>query len=44
MAVEKQMIPSDVEMEATEAVELEIVNPDSVSVSGDDESMVIDFS
>ena len=44
MAVEKQMTPSDVEMEGTEAVEVEVINPDAVSISGDDESMVIDFS
>ncbi|MEC8283190.1 MAG: hypothetical protein VX024_01455, partial [SAR324 cluster bacterium] len=44
MAVEKQMTPSNIEIDDSESVEVEIVNPDSVSVSGDDESMVIDFS
>ena len=44
MAVEKQMTPSDVDVEDTEAVEVEIVNPEAVSISDDDGAMVIDFS
>lgn len=38
MAVEKPMIPADIDIEDTDAVEVEIVNPESVSISGDDES------
>ena len=44
MAVEKQMTPSEVEAEGTEAVEVEIVNPEAVSISDSDGAMVIDFS
>ena len=43
MAVEKQMIPSEVDVEDTEEVEIEVVNPDAVGISMDGESMVIDF-
>tara|TARA_B100001057_G_scaffold203448_2_gene204188 strand:- start:5071 stop:7512 length:2442 start_codon:yes stop_codon:yes gene_type:complete len=43
MAVEKQMIPSEVDMEDTEEVQIEVVNPDAVGVSMDGESMIIDF-
>ena len=44
MAVEKQMTPAGIDVEDTDAVEVEVINPDAVSISGDDESMVIDFS
>ena len=44
MAVEKQMTPSNIEIDDSESVEVEVINPDAVSISGDDESMVIDFS
>jgi hypothetical protein len=43
MAVEKQMIPSEVDMEDTEEVQIEVVNPDAV-VSMNGESMIIDFT
>ena len=43
MAVEKQMIPSEVDVEDTEEVQIEVVNPDAVGISMDGESMVIDF-
>mgnify|MGYP001207460056 CR=1 FL=1 len=43
MAVEKQMMPSEVDMEDTEEVQIEVVNPDAVGVSMDGESMIIDF-
>ena len=43
MAVEKQMIPSKVDVEDTEEVQIEVVNPDAVGISMDGESMVIDF-
>ena len=36
MAVEKQMTPSDVDTEDTDAVEVEIVNPEAVSISDND--------
>ena len=44
MAVEKQMTPSNIEIDDSESVEVEVINPDAISISGDDESMVIDFS
>ena len=43
MAVEKQMIPSEVDVEDTEEVQIEVVNPDAVGVSMNGESMIIDF-
>ena len=42
MAVEKQMIPSEVDVEDTEEVQIEVVNPDAVGISMDGESMVND--
>ena len=44
MAVEKQMIPSDLDIEDTDEVEVEIVNPDAVGITSEGESMVIDFT
>ena len=45
MAVEKQMEPSDLDIEGTDAqeIEVEIVNPDAVSIGTDDGGMIIDF-
>ena len=45
MAIEKQMEPSDIEIEETDAteVEVEIVNPDAISVETEDGGMIIDF-
>jgi len=45
MAIEKQMEPSDFEIEDTDAneIEVEIVNPDSVSVETEDGGIIIDF-
>ena len=45
MAVEKQMEPSDLDIEGTNAqeIEVEIVNPDAVSIGTDDGGMIIDF-
>ena len=45
MAIEKQMEPSDLEIEDTDAeeIEVEIVNPDAVSVETDDGGVIIDF-
>ena len=44
MAVEKQMSPANLDIEDAPEVEVEIVNPDMVSVQSEDESMVIDFT
>ena len=44
MAVEKQMSPADLDIEGTDEVEVEIVNPDAVGISVEGESMVIDFT
>ena len=44
MAVEKQMSPADLDVENTDEVQVEVVNPDAVGVSVDGESMVIDFT
>ncbi|MEL0002331.1 MAG: hypothetical protein VW620_04930 [Rhodospirillales bacterium] len=45
MAIEKQMEPSDLEIEETDAtdVEVEIVNPDAVSIDTGDGGVIIDF-
>ena len=44
MAVEKQMNPSDLDMESTDEVQVEVVNPEAVSISTEDEGLVIDFT
>jgi len=44
MAVEKPMIPSDLDVADAESVEIEVVNPDAVGITSDDESVIIDFS
>ena len=45
MAIEKQMEPSDLDIEGTDAadVEVEIVNPDAVAINTDDGGVIIDF-
>lgn len=45
MAVEKPMIPSDLEVGGTDAeeIEVEIVNPDAVSIGTEDGGVIIDF-
>jgi hypothetical protein len=45
MAIEKPMEPSDLDIEGTDAeeVEVQIVNPDAVSIGTDDGGMIIDF-
>ena len=44
MAVEKQMTPFEIEgQEDSEALEIEIVNPEAVSIETEDGGMVIDF-
>ena len=45
MAIEKPMEPSDLEIEDTDAenIEVEIVNPDAVSIETDDGGVIIDF-
>ena len=44
MAVEKKMEPSDVEVMNGQDVEIEVINPDAVSVETDDGGLLIDFS
>ena len=44
MAVEKQMIPGEMDIEGTSEVEVEVVNPEMVGVEVDGESVVIDFT
>ena len=46
MAIEKPMVPSDVEIEenpSEEELTVEIVNPDSISMETDDGGVIIDF-
>ena len=46
MAIEKPMVPSDVEIEenpSEEELTVEIVNPDSISMETEDGGVVIDF-
>ena len=45
MAIEKQMQPSDLDIEGTDAqeIEVEIVNPEAVSIGTDDGGVIIDF-
>jgi hypothetical protein len=45
MAIEKRMEPSDLEIEDTDAqeIEVEIVNPEAVSINTEDGGVVIDF-
>jgi len=45
MAIEKQMEPSDLDIEEADAtdIEVEIVNPDAVAINTDDGGVVIDF-
>lgn len=45
MAIEKRMEPSDFDIEGTDAeeIEVEIVNPEAVSIATDDGGVIIDF-
>ena len=45
MAIEKQMEPSDIEIEETDAenIEVEVINPDAVSIDTGDGGVIIDF-
>ena len=45
MAIEKMMEPSDFDIEDTDAeeIEVEIVNPEAVSIETDDGGVIIDF-
>ena len=44
MAVEKQMTPFEIEgQEDSEDIEIEIVNPEAVSIETEDGGMIIDF-
>ncbi len=44
MPVEKPMIPSDLDIEDTDEVQVEVVNPEAVAIATDDEAMIFDFS
>ena len=44
MAVEKQMTPSDFDVEETDEVEIQVVNPEAVSIEADGEEVIIDFT
>ena len=44
MAVEKQMTPTDMDPGNADEVQVEVVNPDAVSISTEDEGLVIDFT
>ena len=44
MAVEKPMAPAELDMEGTGEVQVEVVNPEAVSISSEDEAMIIDFT
>ena len=45
MAIEKQMDPSDLEIEGTEAeeIEVEVINPEAISIDTGDGGVIIDF-
>ena len=43
MAVEKQMTPADFDVEETDEVEIQVVNPEAVSIEADGEEVIIDF-
>ena len=43
MAVEKKMEPSDIEVEGGENIEIEVVNPEAVSVETEDEMSCLTF-
>lgn len=43
MTIEKNMKPSEIEMQEGGAVEVEVINPDAVAISTEDEGMIIDF-
>ncbi len=44
MAVEKQMTPADFDIEETDEVEIQVVNPEAVSIEADGEEVIIDFT
>ena len=44
MAIEKPMVPSSVDVEGTDEVSVEIVNPEAISIGNDDGAMIIDFT
>lgn len=44
MAVEKQMVPADFDMDDTEEVQVEVINPDAVGINTEDGEVVIDFT
>jgi hypothetical protein len=45
MAIEKRMEPFDLDIEDTDAeeIEIEIINPEAVSIDTDDGGVIIDF-
>jgi len=44
MAVEKQMTPTDMDPGNADEVQVEVVNPEAVSITTEDEGLVIDFT
>ena len=44
MAIEKPMVPSSVDVEGTDEISVEVVNPDAVSIGDEDGAMIIDFT
>ena len=44
MAIEKPMTPSSLDVEGSEDVKIEIVNPDAISIGDEESGMVIDFT
>tara|TARA_R110002020_G_scaffold172144_2_gene362378 strand:- start:4792 stop:7236 length:2445 start_codon:yes stop_codon:yes gene_type:complete len=44
MAIEKPMTPSSLDVEDSEDVKIEVVNPDAISIGTEESGMVIDFT
>lgn len=44
MAVEKQMVPANFDMDDTEEVQVEVINPDAVGINTEEGEVVIDFT
>ena len=44
MAIEKPMTPSSLDVEGSEDVKIEVVNPDAISIGDEEIGMIIDFT
>jgi len=44
MAIEKPMTPSSLDVEGSEDVKIEVVNPDAISIGDEESGMIIDFT